>query len=444
MTFGGNDVGFPNVVRDCLPLYNPLDPFNANKLPGTLTGGPWSMLLDQALDDCDVKEATLDEAVDGLAKSFDYDKGTPGGVAVTPAGSMANFYKTVLDRHVTPRGHLVVLGYPHLFAPPPTKLFDSATEWPAWNVRCSLISASGAAIMNRVGDRLNDTLRKEVEKADPSHTRIEFVPVVDSWREGGHELCGKGEDWLNGISPRRQFNASFHPNAQGYAAEAKAVAEVVRGLPLPPPACPKGTTCLGEMTADLDGDHRDDHIGLYLDGSIKRAQAVLATGRTSTLTLTEVDIPSVNRTALAAIGVLDADGDGRDEAIIRTGKGGNTFQPYGILKLDGDRLVLIGEPQSSGPDSITVDGGANKGAGFRCGPLGPDGKPRLTVNQIQHQNTDVRPDPGAWTWTTRQYRWTGAKIEFEKTETGTVIIGPVNPTSDPRAAPYYGIHCDYR
>ncbi len=214
--------------------------------------------------------------------------------------------------------------------------------------------------------------------------------------------------------------------------------------PLPPP-CPRGSTCLAEMTADLDGDRRPDRIGLFVDGGAKRAQAVLATGQTTTLQVTQSDIPSLNRTPLDAIGVVDVDGDGREEAIIRTGKGGNTFYPVGILKLDGDRLMLVGEPQGTEADSFMVDGGVAKGAGFRCGPRGPDGVLRLTVNSVQRQFTNASPDPGAWAWETRQYRWVGAKIQFEKVERGTVVAGPnASPASDSRLAAYYGVHCDMR
>jgi hypothetical protein len=85
----------------------------------------------------------------------------------------------------------------------------------------------------------------------------------------------------------------------------------------------------------LDGDRSPDQLGLYVDGGVKAARAVLATGRTSTLELAQRDIASLNRTPLEAIGVVDADGDGRDEAIIRTGKGGNIFYPAAILKFDG-------------------------------------------------------------------------------------------------------------
>jgi hypothetical protein len=212
----------------------------------------------------------------------------------------------------------------------------------------------------------------------------------------------------------------------------------------PPRPCPVEARCLADITADLDGDRQPDHIGLYVSGERKAARAVLATGSVSTLAVEEEDIPGLARAPMEPTGVLDADGDGRDEAIIRTGTGGNTFYPVGILKLDGTHLVLVGEDQSAQPPSFTVDGGLFHGAGFRCGPIGADGKPRLTVTEVQHEYVDAPVDPGRWAWKTCQYRWRGAALVLEHADAGTLTLGPNVDSQDPRLAQYYGIHCKTR
>jgi lysophospholipase L1-like esterase len=210
MTFGGNDVNFKDVLLDCLPGSNPLNPKN------------WSDLLDPRLDSCDVTEQELDRRVDALAASFDFDKGSPGGFA-SAAGPMSAFYRAVLDRHVTARGHLVVLGYPRLLAP--------TSEWAGWHIRCAGIKPSDAEMLGRVGDRLDTTLAAQAKAANRGPERVHYQSVIQLFRTGGHELCGTGDAWINGITGRDNFTGSFHPTALGYAAEGKAAADLVRAFP---------------------------------------------------------------------------------------------------------------------------------------------------------------------------------------------------------------------
>jgi hypothetical protein len=223
-------------------------------------------------------------------------------------------------------------------------------------------------------------------------------------------------------------------------------AEYIGSVPQPPLAvCPASSFCLAHIEADLDGDHRPDHIGLYVDrNNNKIARAMLASGVSSRLLLTEKDLSDVTRAPLEAIGVTDADGDGRDEAIVRTGKGGNTFYPVGILRIDGNRLVLVGESRRGQPASFTVSGGLFHGAGFRCGPMGRDGRRRLTVTEIRRIDSSAPIRGSTWAWRARQYKWNGSALMFERAERGSIVLGENADLSDSRLKSYYGIRCRHK
>lgn len=273
MSFGGNDISFGDVLLDCLPGSDPRKPEN------------WSDLLDPRFDDCDVEESELISRVEGLAANFQFDAGPPSGFAQTSAGPMSAFYRAVLDRHVTPRGHIVVLGYPHLIAP--------KEEWSGWQLRCHGITRADAEMLGRVADKLDETLTAQAKAANRNTERVHFQSVVQTFRSGNHELCGKGDPWLNGQTTRDNLIGSFHPNASGYEAEAKVVAGLVRGLPWRLPAdraasSPSPVTDTGapipdavmrKVTAIYEAARKKDHVGV---GALSGPQFTYTFGRPAT------------------------------------------------------------------------------------------------------------------------------------------------------------------
>ena len=427
MTFGGNDIGFSKKIGDCIGL-------NHKVLLPPPIGIDLGWLHRLLTHRCSFnREQLFPEIADMRARLNDL------------------YTSLVKDTSLlAPGGHVVVMGYPRLFADEATWT-DTVSE----GGYCWGIHLDDAAMWNEGIDQLNNLIN-EVTTAVDAH-RIHFVDVNE--REPsfeGHGLCG-GDPWISPPTYRPDVFHSYHLTAAGEALYRDRAVATIRSLnltagtptttvaPQEPPTepCPSGAECLAIMKADLDGDHRPDRIGLYLEQGRKVARAVLANGRASELEIRERDIPDLARPAPDPIGVVDADGDGREEAIIATGKGGNTFYPVGILKLDGTRLVLVGEEQPDGPPSFLVDTGLFHGAGFRCGPTGADGKPRLTATRIEHRYTE--PDAGLWDWETRRYRWEGAALVLEKKETGTVQAVPeTSGAEDPRTGAYYGIQCDMR
>ena len=81
----------------------------------------------------------------------------------------------------------------------------------------SLVGASAAA------RQANDELGK---------VRVHYVDTYTPFREGGHEVCGRGPDFLHGIThvgrdPLSGWYRSFHLNNAGHAEVARLLADEV-------------------------------------------------------------------------------------------------------------------------------------------------------------------------------------------------------------------------
>jgi hypothetical protein len=90
-------------------------------------------------------------------------------------------------------------------------------------------------MLGEAADKLNAMQISAVAAANErlSSERIHVVDRLSLFRDGSHELCGTGPDWLNGVTLRRgpgltlRWQGSFHPNAQGHHATAtRLVSEV--------------------------------------------------------------------------------------------------------------------------------------------------------------------------------------------------------------------------
>lgn len=218
LTFGGNDIGFADVLHDCRYGINPL------------TAKSWSDrlrstdLAQQALDGCDVGLLALEERVKALETNTDGVVGPhledQGDV------SLSQLYQAIAENHLTPNGHLVVLGYPDLFAP--------VAQWPGYEGRrCHGVRKGDATLLSAIAWHLDATIRLEVVEANRklSGHRIHHLSVRDLYKDAGqsHSLCGRGSDWLNGVTGADLGNNSFHPTAAGYDAEATRVSDCLSG-----------------------------------------------------------------------------------------------------------------------------------------------------------------------------------------------------------------------
>lgn len=184
------------------------------------------------LDDCDLTEDALLARVDALAD--------PGAMTLAPEawgpgervrGNLADFYALMVRRHLAARGRLVVLGYPRLFAP--------SRSWAPWEQgRCHGVTATEADMLGRVADHLDAVVRAQVGAANKALGAERVLYVSGRSVFAGHELCGTKADWFTGLAPAPSHLAlesstkpstrlvsGFHPNGDGQAGAAEAVAD---------------------------------------------------------------------------------------------------------------------------------------------------------------------------------------------------------------------------
>ena len=231
LSFGGNDIGFGDVIAGCVALSN------------------WSVR-------CKVAFEELAQRVDNLAKSDedliaesgDEIEHHPGRFVIDEAenktGSLADFYSYIYERHLAETdGHLLITGYPRLFA-------DSQD----WNLdwydvrRCSGIHRDDADMLNSIAVRLNTTIRTQVREADAGRNRIHYMPTLAPFID--NTLCGDNDPWVNALwdathACREEeespwwlpddecvsWEMAFHPNVAGYSKKADLLVELLTGLP---------------------------------------------------------------------------------------------------------------------------------------------------------------------------------------------------------------------
>lgn len=169
LTVGGNDLHFSSIVRECLLRF-----------------------------DC-TKSA--------LARQVNTELGSIGT-------KLVDAY-THVRADMSPKGYLVVAGYPHLFS-----LGNDAGCNP-------LISDEESAWVDRLVDRGNAKIAAAVRTARGSSGNVFYVDAASHFR--GHELCTE-DPWLHSLKLSfhegpNLFQGSYHPTAKGQRAYAAAFAE---------------------------------------------------------------------------------------------------------------------------------------------------------------------------------------------------------------------------
>lgn len=259
MSFGGNDIGFADVITDCLVVV----PDNWKEFVGAG--------IASSLTGCDISEKELDTRADDLLDpprrnctenrrknhAYDCDMALDGR-----RGSIIDFYYDVVTRHLTDRGRLYVVGYPRLFA--------DTDQWPWWaKTMCAGVKRGDTQKLGRSAEYLNNKLQEAVDRANEAlgSDRVVFIDRFAAYRDGQHELCGRGEDWLNGVSAVRgdgvslRKQTSFHPNAAGHRGTAELMTPIVAET-FPPDysGCPP----------DCDLNDRDDYLA-YMNAVMHEA-----------------------------------------------------------------------------------------------------------------------------------------------------------------------------
>jgi hypothetical protein len=243
LSMSGNDVGFAEILTDCLDLYR----FGASVVNAALpsaTGLSWEERARQRVVDhvdaegCNISYDELAGRIDGLLASADgghrFNLGAKGDTQGHPLESLTQLYREVAAELLAPGGVLVVMGYPRLFTP--------SSDWGRWRGgQCNLVGAADTDNIGKAAEYYDKRLRETVTGTDPRFRYVSRLELFDN-NKNYHSLCGRGTEWINTPTMflrdgTMRYQRAFHPNDPGYLATAEAVAgQVETSLGTAPPA----------------------------------------------------------------------------------------------------------------------------------------------------------------------------------------------------------------
>ena len=218
-TIGGNDVGFQPILSDCV-----YDAYGQYGSPGCRNPGRIGH---------DTAEAGLKRLQNGIPTGN-------GGTTTT----LANMYLTIAS-HIAPGAEIVVAGYPRLFGEKATNypyieqgaqschMGTAAKKVGGVTVYDDLyVSLMDAKYIDNVTDRGDQIISDQVAAANAtlasegSATRVVMVSTLDT-QFHQHRLCDNSSSDFNALifhgTHLNPDQRSFHPNASGQRAYAKAV-----------------------------------------------------------------------------------------------------------------------------------------------------------------------------------------------------------------------------
>ena len=210
LTIGGNDVDFGGVIADCAAIW---------------------------MGRCSTTERALTRRIDDLTDPTD----SRGRLIIDESrdiqGSMADLYAYIHDRHLSAsNGHLVVIGYPRLFAP-------SGTWRLRTGFRCERVHWEDADMLGRVALHFDQTLHDQVRISREGGRNVHYISVLPSFSQG-HELCGREEAWITGLADTFyecppdhlrggeiciRMERAFHPNELGHEAISRLFVDYLTG-----------------------------------------------------------------------------------------------------------------------------------------------------------------------------------------------------------------------
>ena len=212
LSLGGNDVGFEDVVRACVPF---------PRISDLVLGCPSESALRARIDSLTDPPRTCPGSV---RRGSSPDYGCALRIAGQQYGSMSDFYVEIVSERLTERGRLYVIGYPSLVAP--------SSEWTLFHPCWALYKPDPVAKLGRLAEHLNRKLSEAVRRANEAlgAERIHYVDTYTPFREGMHEVCGRGSDFIHGIThvgrnPLTGWHRSFHLKNGGHAEVARLLAD---------------------------------------------------------------------------------------------------------------------------------------------------------------------------------------------------------------------------
>ena len=214
LSLGGNDVGFEDVVLACVPF---------TRITELFAGCPSESVLRGRIDSL-VAPARTCAGGSRIGSRPDY--GCALRISGDRYGSIADFYREIVAERLTERGRLYVIGYPSLIAP--------SGEWRLFDPCRVVYKPETVDMLGRMAEHLNGQLAAAVRQANEEigEVRVHYVDTYTPFREGRHEVCGRGRDFLHGIThvgldPLSGWHRSFHLNNAGHAEVARLLADEV-------------------------------------------------------------------------------------------------------------------------------------------------------------------------------------------------------------------------
>lgn len=231
VSLGGNDVGFADVITDCL-------------YPPDIAKQAWadfskSYTYDPGCDDSLFAEGGFSERIGALLDPSTSDGFAGPASASTDGemlGSLQQLYQNIASELLAPDGVFIVMGYPRLITPSET--------WGRWRGnQCNMISRQDSDALGQSAVEFDQRLGDAVRGMG---AQFEYLSRLQVFDDAGnyHSLCGRGVEWLN--TPllflrdgTLRKERGFHPNDLGYLATAERLAGIVESRlgvqPLPPP-----------------------------------------------------------------------------------------------------------------------------------------------------------------------------------------------------------------
>lgn len=210
LSVGGNDAGFPIIIRACISAGPPTQSAQADCLATTkkrLDMG--TRLLEQG--------GTILLSTQNNSYSFCNTSCTSGwhfpGNQVVTVPSLVGLYEQIHQR--APNAEIRVLLYPHLFpANPPAECVVGTLTAFGHTLVSADINAAEMKAANTAADSLDTVISNAVTTAQGEG--IDIQPVDARSVFAGHEICTT-EPWFNAIvgSLLSPDAGSFHPNATG-------------------------------------------------------------------------------------------------------------------------------------------------------------------------------------------------------------------------------------
>jgi hypothetical protein len=210
------------------------------------------------------------------------------------------------------------------------------------------------------------------------------------------------------------------------------------GGPCPPvsdPSVPEDSGCLTEAVGDFDGDGRDDRLLVYATvgrGALPRSwhmRAVLASGGS------EISLKATRESYPVAIGSVDADGDARAEAFVKTKdflfhSAGSSV--VGLFQIEDGALQQV-ETETGDPFEIRVGGITQLGEGADCRDLDEE-SPKLILLRIWTYDHSFK----TWRFSKRIFEWQGNELAQNRRVQGTI---EATDYIDPDVRRFYSIRC---